>query len=233
MNLNVDEIDIWMVGLEQFRHKINDFVHWLSTEEKGRAEQFCFEIDRFRFITRRGLLRKLLSLYSDIHPKYLMLECTEKGKPYLDRKFRKGNIGFNLSHSNGLCVYAISKCPQIGVDLEFVRYLSDVEGLIKHFFTEKEECLFHSLPDDKRQDVFFTWWTRKEALIKAIGAGLSFPLNAIDVSDVQKTGFFPITEISDVDKDSQWSILPLKINSSFKASVAVNMDNIKINYRNL
>ena len=91
-------------------------------------------------------------------------------------------IHFNLSHSDGLIFYAFTRGLEIGVDIENIRDLADMEQITERFFSKREKADFCALPQEKRNVAFFNCWTRKEAFIKAIGQGLFYPLDDFDVS---------------------------------------------------
>ena len=112
------------------------------------------------------LLRAVLVSHFYVNECDIMIEKTPEGKPYL-----KGDRGLfiSLSHCDGLVAVAVSSC-EVGVDAERVR---DIDSKIaKRFFTELEqEYVFET--DDADINLFFEVWTRKEAMAKKRGVGLS------------------------------------------------------------
>ena len=101
--------------------------------------------------------------------KQLIIETTPSGKPYLKDY---PNLFFNLSHTDNLILIAIANSP-VGVDVEKNERNADKEAIIKHFFSEKEQQSFFSQSENKRQLAFVKGWTRKEAILKATGEGLT------------------------------------------------------------
>ncbi len=99
----------------------------------------------------------------------LKIETTSTGKPYLKDY---PNLFFNLSHTDNLILIAIANSP-VGVDVEKNERNADKEAIIKHFFSNKEQQSFFSQPEELRQLAFVKGWTRKEAILKATGEGLS------------------------------------------------------------
>ena len=89
---------------------------------------------------------------------------------------------FNISHSGGLAVFAFTLDCEVGVDVEEIRELKDLAEIAARFFCAEETAELMSLPADQRTAAFFRCWTRKEAYIKAIGDGLSAPLDGFAVT---------------------------------------------------
>ena len=118
-----------------------------------------------------NLLKDMLKGFYNIGYTEEMTEITEQGKPYLADY---PDVHFNLSHSDGItaCIVENQEC---GIDCEKVREYRP--NVIKRAFSEKEQALIESAPENERDMLFFTLWTLKEAYIKAIGKGLSFPMN--------------------------------------------------------
>ncbi len=92
------------------------------------------------------------------------------------------DICFNLSHSNNLVLYAITHDRQVGVDVEYVRSIPEMLDIAERTFSSEENNQLRQLNETERQKAFFNCWTRKEAFIKALGDGISFPLDQFDVS---------------------------------------------------
>ncbi|MFY9562549.1 MAG: 4'-phosphopantetheinyl transferase superfamily protein [Terriglobales bacterium] len=91
------------------------------------------------------------------------------------------NASFNLSHTRGLAMLAIAR-NRVGIDAEAVCSDIDIEDLSRRFFAPAETEEILGLSSDARIAAFFACWTRKEAIIKALGAGLSMPLDSFQVT---------------------------------------------------
>ena len=154
----------------------------LSGVERQRAHRFAFDRDRHRFMVARALLRRLLGARLGTRPEAVELEYGPQGKPVLARRLASSGLRFNLSHCDDLAVYAFSPGREIGVDVEAVRPLRDADAIAARFFSASENRTYLSLDSRDRPLGFFHCWTRKEAFIKALGDGLSYPLNRFDVS---------------------------------------------------
>jgi len=177
-----DEIHIWCAALDKLVYRFKKYFQTLSLEERIRAKRFYFERDRKRFIIRRGILRTILGFYLNVDPSRIEFRYGENGKPALADTYSKGTIRFNLSHSNGFVIFAFDRDNEIGVDIEEIRDIYEMDHISQRFFSETEDAVFRTLPENKKKKAFFNCWTRKEAFIKAIGDGLSLPLDKFDVS---------------------------------------------------
>jgi 4'-phosphopantetheinyl transferase len=182
LKLNNDEVHVWKAFLDQPAAIIQTLAQTLSIEEKKRSEQFHFDRDRERFIVGRGILRAILGCYLSVEPNRLQFSYEDNGKPRLVEYICSGTIHFNLSHSDDLALYGFTRDREIGVDIERIRDIPEMEQIAERFFSERENAVFRALPQGKKKKAFFNCWTRKEAFIKATGDGLALPLNTFDVT---------------------------------------------------
>ena len=180
--LGSNEVHVWRASLDEFPSQIDIFLHTLAADEQKRAERFYFQRDRERFITAHGVLRAILGLYLNRAPKYLSFRYSSHGKPALAWESGGDAIRFNMSHSHGVALYAVTRDREVGIDVEFIRRDLAVEQIAERFFSRRETATLRALPTALREHAFFLCWTRKEAYIKARGEGLSLPLDQFDVS---------------------------------------------------
>jgi 4'-phosphopantetheinyl transferase len=177
-----DDVHVWCAFLDQPAARAQQLAQTLSADERMRAERFYFERDRKRFIVGRGLLRTILGCYLGIAPNRLQFCYGPRGKPDLAEICGGRKLCFNLSHSQGLALYGITRDRKIGIDLEHIRPISKTEQIAERFFSVRENAVFRALPPSKKQVAFLNCWTRKEAYLKAIGEGLVRSLEQIEVS---------------------------------------------------
>ena len=180
--LGSDEIHVWRVTLDQTTSQIESFRHTLAADEQAKAERFYFRRDREHFIVARGVLRALLGFYLNKAPGCLSFRYSSHGKPALAWESGGDPVRFNLSHSHGVALYAVTRGREVGIDLEYIRSDLAVEQIAERFFSRREIAMLRALPIDLRTYAFFLCWTRKEAYLKARGEGLSLPLDQFDVS---------------------------------------------------
>src|SRR5664279_951760 len=160
-----NEVHVWRIPLVQTNLKVTQLEKLLSTDEKIRAERFYFERDRRSFTISHGLLRILLGQYLSIAADRIMFQYSALGKPYLVEETNAFSIRFNLSHSQDLALLALTPNRELGVDVEFVRSVPDVEEIAVKTFSERETSIIQALPEGQRLEAFFNCWTRKEAYI--------------------------------------------------------------------
>jgi 4'-phosphopantetheinyl transferase len=144
--------------------------------------RFRHDVDRRRFVITRGSLRRLLGAALETSARAISIDTTAYGKPVLTGQCATSNIQFNVSHSGDLAVIVVTRDRRIGVDAEVLRSLPDMNDLVEQNFSPREREEYAQLPLHLQQLGFFNGWTRKEALVKAWGYGLHFPLDQFDVS---------------------------------------------------
>ena len=173
-------MDVWSASLAPPAPVITALHAFLSADERERALRFVFASHRDRFVAGRAFLRLLLSQRLGEQPVELRFRYGPGGKPGLAEAH--GDLEFNLAHSEAVVVCALaSRCGGIGVDVERVRPLSDAGAVARAAFSPREVARLQSLPEPARLRGFYEAWTRKEALLKALGCGLARPLDSFDV----------------------------------------------------
>ena len=162
--------------------ELQRFSGYLSLEERARAERFVFPEDRDHFIAARGMLRKLLGMYLTIPPSSIAFETGAYGKPFLAQEMDGVSLHFNLSHAQGMALFAFSIGRELGIDLEKIRPEVAIEEIAERYFSPIEQQELRALPSERRAEAFFLCWTRKEAYVKAHGGGLQISLDSFNVS---------------------------------------------------
>lgn len=175
-------IQIWWARLSDLAADEAWYETTLSPDELERAMRFRFAADRRRFTLARGALRALLGRYLGVEPRALSFIYGAQGKPALAGQPGGPDLHFNLSHARGLAIYAVASGRRVGVDIEALDLALDFTAIARHFFAPGEIRALDATPPQLRPGLFFTYWTRKEALIKAHGGGMMLDLGQIDVS---------------------------------------------------
>jgi 4'-phosphopantetheinyl transferase len=178
------EVHLWIVKLEASEDNFARALCWLSADETARAKRFYFDRHRQAFVLGRAALRALLASYLDIAATEVRFEYGAQGKPALAPALNKDtcSLRFNVSNSGNLAAYAFTTGCEIGIDLEQHRPLLDFENIANRFFSPDEAAELLELPADQKHAAFFNCWARKEAYIKAMGGGLSIPLDSFRVT---------------------------------------------------
>ncbi len=148
--------------------------------EWDRASRFKYEKDRNLFITAHGLLRIILGNLLCIPAAQVRFKTGTHGKPALDDTYHN-SILFNISHSGSAVAIVLSSQYAVGVDVEYIRPIKDVDSIVRRYFHPQEISYFEGLPDEEKSKGFYQLWTQKEAVIKALGKGLFFPLDRFSV----------------------------------------------------
>ncbi|MDZ8053971.1 MAG: 4'-phosphopantetheinyl transferase HetI [Aulosira sp. ZfuVER01] len=213
LTLLPNDVHIWRISLDQPEPTLENLAATLSEDESARAQRFYFQEHRQRFIAGRGSLRAILGRYLGIAPQEVQFDYETRGKPFLAHEFADSGLAFNLSHSQDLALCAVSKNRQIGIDLEYIRPMSDLESLAQRFFLPREYDLVRSLPPEQRPGVFFRYWTCKEAYLKATGEGIA-QLEKIEIS-------LTPTEPAKLQTFKDWSLLELVPAENYVSAVAV------------
>ena len=146
------------------------------------AARFCAGPLRNRYTAARGTLRILLGRYFQANPAAIVLAYQPHGKPELGPPWNSRGLEFNLSHCGDLALLAFTRIGPIGVDVETVRAMPNAAALLERFFSAEEVAQWQQTPPEREETVFFQGWTRKEAWLKAVGSGLSFPLDQFCVT---------------------------------------------------
>lgn len=214
--LQTDEIHVWRASLQMDDSAIATLLPLLSADELTRANRFYFQKDRHRFIVARSRLRLILSHYLRLSPQALQFQYSQTGKPSL---VEQPHLCFNLSHSHQLVLYAVAWNREVGIDVEKIRSNCECESIAARFFSAPEQSALNQLPSELKIQGFFNCWTRKEAFLKAIGKGLTLPLDRFAVSlasDEPARLLWADWELS----PDEWSISNLDVGPEYAAAVA-------------
>jgi 4'-phosphopantetheinyl transferase len=220
-NLLRDDVHVWCARLDQSLSSLERLTQTLSKDERLRAERFQFEQDRKRFIIGRGLLRTILGYYLGIEPGQLHFCYGMYGKPALAEMSGTSALRFSLAHAHGLALYAVTRDREVGVDLEHIRHIAEIERIVDRYFSDREKAEYRALTADKKLAAFFTYWTYKEAYLKASGEGLTRPLNQIDVSLGPGEPARLLSVDGDVKEASRWTFQELRPVPGFVATLVV------------
>lgn len=174
-------ITVWRIALDPAAPPGPADVALLSDAERERAARFRFDRDRNRWLHAHVALRRILGAELDVAPAALRFAHGPRGKPRLAWPTQPP-LEFNLSDAADLALLALSRSGPVGVDVEHVERVADLEAIAASHFAPEERAALFALPEAERTDGFYRLWTRKEAYIKAIGIGLSFGLDRFAVT---------------------------------------------------
>jgi 4'-phosphopantetheinyl transferase len=219
--LGYNEVHVWRATLDLPVPCVQSLGQTLAADERTRAKQFHFPKDRMHFIVARGILRAILGCYLAQDPRTLQFCYSEYGKPLLDWKPGRDALSFNVTHSGGIALFAITRNRDVGVDLEYARMDVAWEQIAERFFSPGEVDVLRTAPLGMQQEAFFCCWTRKEAYLKARGIGLSLALNGFDVSVTPGAPAELLSTREENQDIARWSLFDLFPGPGYIAALAV------------
>ena len=220
LNLPPGEVHVWRAALDLEPAALESAQATLAAEERDRAARFHFARDRQRFIAARANLRAILARYLHREPAQFEFVTSPSGKPELAPGGEAYGLRFNVSHAQGLALYAITRHHPIGVDLERVRLDFAWEEIAERFFAPGELAALRSVPAALQCEAFFHGWARKEAFVKATGEGLSLPLDRFEVSLIPGEPARLLRTAGDPLEASRWRIQELEPAPGYVGAVA-------------
>jgi len=176
-NTSENKVFIFIVNLTSHINNVSTYWEYLSIQEKIKASKYYTEYLSKKYIISHGILRYILSFYTKQHPQKIEFNYNEYGKPFL----KNSNIQFNISHSHNMVSYIIALNYRVGIDIELHDKNLNIEDVAALVLTTDEYKYLSSLKSRDKLRIFYILWTKKEALVKAIGQGLSYPINTIEV----------------------------------------------------
>jgi 4'-phosphopantetheinyl transferase len=235
--LHDDEVHVWHVDLIAWEKAAGSLFELLDSQERERAARFKFPGPRNQFVISRALLRRALGRYLGIEAREVRFRTTANGKPELAAEsglrlddHRNDDLRFNLSHTEGVTVFAIARHRQVGVDVERIRMDTNAMELAERFFSHPEVQWLRSQPASEQIPAFFSCWTGKEAYIKAHGEGLSMPLSSFGVLPASAGASSKLQlEVYDHPEETRrWSIWQLELGSGLRAALAVEGESCRV-----
>jgi len=225
LSLEAGHVHVWRICLEQGDDQLDRFRRVLEPEELYRAGRFRFERLQRHFVASRGFLRYVLGRYLAARPEALKFSYNSYGKPSLDGE---RSLQFNMSHSHEMALVAVTRDAAVGVDVEHIRSDFASGEIATRFFSRLEVETLKLLPKEEQVAAFFRCWARKEAYIKAIGKGLSQPLDGFDVTLAPDE---PAALLRAGEEDTvSWSMSDIDVGSDYASALVVEGTSPTISY---
>ncbi|WP_114327693.1 4'-phosphopantetheinyl transferase family protein [Candidatus Colwellia aromaticivorans] len=176
LKIKKNEVHLWQVNPDKITQPelLNKYKDLLSDDETKKQQRYKFSHDRHDALITRAFVRDLLSYYAEVAPNDWRFDKGEKDKPEIVNPPLP--LRFNLSHTKGLIICAVTLENDIGCDVEDTTRSNDVLAIANRFFSPSETKELFSLPKEQQRHRFFDYWTLKESYIKAWGLGLAIPL---------------------------------------------------------
>lgn len=217
-SLESHELQLWRIHLNNTTGDPNTYRQYLSTSELDRSDRFRAPQVRLQFVVARACLRILLGNLLNLPPHRVPITLSAYGKP---ETTEIGNPPFfNVAHSRDTILIALSGSGSVGVDLEYLDRDTDILEVARHSFTELElgQITQISNPFAQRQ-AFFRCWTRKEAVLKADGRGLSLALNSIEVPVHAPAASIPVL-IASAESPNTWFVTDIALGQEIAGAFA-------------
>ncbi len=201
-SLNGDGVHIWIAALDSCEPQLDLFWRTLNDDERRKASRFRSETHARRFVSSHGILRHILSRYLKLDPESIDFQTNAQGKPFLTAESARTGLQFSLSHSENIAACAVTTSSSIGLDIEIVRELPEMRSIAATHFSQEEQAALAGAIEQEKNRQFARCWTRKEAYVKAIGAGLSVPLTSFSAS-MHTGGACPVVKINTRNSGTQ------------------------------
>jgi len=228
LKLAPGEIHLWLAFSDEIRDAslFKAYNDLMTSEERARGRRFRFARHRRQFAVTRALVRTTLSRYSHIKPHQWRFDKNPYGRPGIKPPQNSSGLEFNLSHTDGLIVCAVtqgapnSECA-IGVDVENIERKGTAIEIAERFFSDRETADLRNVPEKARRLRFFDYWTLKEAYIKARGMGLTIPLKqfSFHISHLVPLAISFAPELEDDPRC--WQFWLLRLTHRHQAALAV------------
>jgi 4'-phosphopantetheinyl transferase len=196
--LDANQVHVWHLLTESLSESplLGAVQAWLAPEEQIRLERAGKHVDRVLYAMSRVVMRTVLASYLNCHGREVRFSVNSFGKPILDGINGCPPLHFNLSHSRGAIALAVCRDREVGVDVEERQRRVEHLALAERFFAAAEARHLQQLDEEQRGNAFFAIWTLKEAYVKGIGRGLTFPLDAFcfDLHADRLIGFRPLAD---------------------------------------
>ncbi len=202
--------------------------HLLDDDERARASRFAAVRHGSRFVAAHSALRLVLAAAIDLPPREIRIHHGSTGKPFLPDY---PGIEFNLSHSAGHALIAISPGRPVGIDLEAIQGDINAVALSERFFSPAERAELAALPAEQLIPGFYNGWTRKEAYLKGRGTGIGAGLDHFDVTLAPERPAVLRADRREPDAVTKWSIADLPAPQGYAAALACNGPTPAVNYR--
>jgi 4'-phosphopantetheinyl transferase len=193
----------------------------LDGVERDRYAGYRREVDKLRFLTGRALIRAVVAAELGVEPSAVALDssCYDCGKPHGKPTVVGSELAVSISHSGDWVALAMTSGQPVGVDVEEVR-AAEVDDLAGIAFSPAELTAFGAVPAEQRRGAFFTYWSRKEAVLKATGKGMSVAMSKLTLTGHDEPPAV-VASATDEVRVGDVRMADLDVGSSYRACVAV------------
>jgi 4'-phosphopantetheinyl transferase len=202
-------IKLYIVEMSKFQDSVSSLIRFLLPAEMNRANRYHFSKDKSRFVICRMVLKFLLAKQTGLDVNKIVLDNDSNKKPYLSSH---PSVFFNVTHAGDYAIIAIAKEP-VGIDIEYINRKFEFSEIISYTLSNTE--IDKLLNSDNKLHTFYTYWTRKEAIVKATGKGISDNLPHIPAMDGHH-----IVASNILDNFKEMKVLSFDLNEDYIVSIA-------------
>jgi len=229
MMLAEDEINLWCVRDEE--EDVAACLALLSSDELVRAQRLAVASMRRQYIITRAAVRALLSAcFSDVTEREWRFERNPWGRPLIANPEARGRVSFNIAHTDGMIVIAMSSRGEVGVDVEKTSRSTRAPALADRYFSASEATALRALPASLQEQRFLDLWTLKESYIKACGKGLAIPLDSFSFvleNASVRIEFAPQLQDELQDDPARWQFWQLRVGEAHLVGLALADANVQ------
>ena len=227
MQTRRNAVHVWRSRFQPVIQSNAELTESLSAEEMEKARGFLRPSDRDRYVFSHVLLRKLLAAYLDCEPLKLNFNTTKYGKPFLKTTGGGAKLSFSLSHSLDMTLVAVASGTGVGVDVEYMKTVRDAREIVNRFFSPHERSFLNSLPPADFNEAFFSYWTAKEAFLKGMGKGMSYPLDKFSVRFLNRDPLGWISIDGEQSATGCWNIVRISPGPNYSGALAMEVPGIQ------
>lgn len=224
--LEPDAVHVWSFTLEGSPDFVAKCRNVLSAAERQRADRFVFPEHRMRHTVAHAVVRKLLSRYGAGAPEALQFGVAgTAGKPVLQSVGgTPPSLCFNLTHSEERGLLGVSQRRELGIDVEKLRTTTDALGISRNYFFESEYAAIENASEANRDQMFLRYWVAKEAVLKAQGVGLGFPLDRFRIEFLDDPNVARVETLDPTLLSGDWTVRLLPCEPGWLGAVAARGD---------
>jgi 4'-phosphopantetheinyl transferase len=221
--LGPDDVHVWSASLPVSPETHDSCQDLLAPDERERAGRILARPARDLFVVGRGVLRALVGCYLSVPAAEVQFSYSAFGRPWVPTGDGRPALQFSVSHSGTQIVLAVAWSARVGIDIERVRPDADYDGIAARFFAPAERAVLSSLAPADRIDAFLACWTRKEAVLKAVGLGITGGLSRLEVTcrpgDCARLLQSGLAEVD----PARWSLVDLVSPPAYRSALAVSL----------
>lgn len=226
IRLDDGDIHIWSIPCLVTDDSLKICISFLDADELARAERFKFKLHQQRFVVARAALRSILARYILLSPQAVKFEYSPEGKPQLKDQ---PSFQFNMSHSHGLALCAVTRVIPVGVDIEYQQTNIAELNIARRYFSPAEQSILNNASKSQRRSVFLSLWTAKEAVVKAMGKGLVFGLDQFSIA-LHENGKAVLQSAREELKAKSWFVQNFTPALDYMAAIALPRKNNQLSF---